>query len=92
MPAPEYSGKQWGKAREQALQRAGHRCQHIGPLGRCDATTTLVVHHRDGNASGPRAHRLSNLRVLCRAHHRALHRPELSPAAGEHRVWPPRSG
>jgi 5-methylcytosine-specific restriction endonuclease McrA len=52
----------------------------------------LIVHHIDGNAAGASAHRLSNLEVVCRRCHIAHHRPELSPAALEARVWPPVRG
>ena len=54
--------------RDQALERAAHRCEYHGPDGkRCDARAALEIDHRypfaRGGTSSP-----ANLRVLCRAH------------------------
>jgi hypothetical protein len=50
----------WRRARAIALARVRPRCE------RCGSTAQLVVHHIDGNATGPRAHRLSNLQGMPR--------------------------
>jgi hypothetical protein len=78
-----YSKRAWQDARNLALARARHRCQHQ----RCGATTNLVVHHRDGlGPSGPRATDPANLVVVCRRHHLDEHRAEHD--RGD-RIWPP---
>lgn len=71
---------EWRAIRKGALERAGRRCEELIPnptLGgismmRCTATRRLTVHHktyaRFGGMELP-----SDLQVLCKEHHDALH-------------------
>ncbi len=55
--------------RREALARAGHRCEASG----CSRTRFLEVHHIKPRAAGG-DNDLANLRVLCSACHRFVHR------------------
>ena len=55
--------------RQEALVRAGHRCEAPG----CGWTRFLEVHHRKPRAAGG-GNELGNLQVLCSACHRVAHR------------------
>jgi hypothetical protein len=58
--------------RRAVLARDRHRCTVPG----CTHATFVDVHHVQPRSEGGR-HEASNLRVLCSAHHRAVHRGEL---------------
>lgn len=58
----------WRKARQIALDRAGHRCEKCGRTeaqARADGTW-LEVHHRDGAGVRAQVHDQAQLQVLCR--------------------------
>lgn len=56
-------GAAWRRARDAALDRAGHQC------ARCGKRETLLVHHIDQQPELDDANRATNLEVLCRACH-----------------------
>lgn len=74
-----YSHDYMHSARWYALRNArliidGHRCTHRINLRRCDAMTTLQVHHtsyafKSASGIGGFLAELSSLRTLCDAHH-----------------------
>ena len=67
MPSdPFYTSAAWKTARAAALDRVGHRCQHLG----CGARASVVDHVTSRRAGGaPFAEH--NLRPLCWMHHSA---------------------
>jgi 5-methylcytosine-specific restriction endonuclease McrA len=75
MQSPE-----WKAIRKAALARAGHRCEELIPnplpggisMLRCPATRRLTVHHRSYARFGGRE-LPSDLQVLCKEHHDAIH-------------------
>ena len=80
--------RSWQVVRRKALYRAGHRCEHVGVLGRCGEHRSLECHHKwygksfwhewdcaDADCDGRcgLSHGES-LQILCEAHHRREHR------------------
>lgn len=79
------SSPAWKAKRREALESAGHRCQYEdgywwdgramqGGRFRCPETTRLHVHHLTYARFGNEA--LSDLQVLCRAHHDLIERTQ----------------
>jgi len=67
-------GARWYALRTLRLIIDGHRCTHRINLRRCDATTTLQVHHTSYTFKGSPGvggflAELSSLRTLCDHHH-----------------------
>ena len=62
-------GATWMKIRAKVLNQYGHQCAALIDGRRCEARTTLEVHHRN---SDPSDNRFSNLVLLCHFHHRQL--------------------
>lgn len=69
-PARQANGWAWRERRMAALYRDGFRCTARTRDGvRCPTTTELEVHHVVPLAKGG-TDAMSNLRTLCKAHHR----------------------
>ena len=67
-------GARWYALRTVRLMIDGHRCTHRTNLRRCDAITTLQVHHtsytfKSAPGVGGFLAELSSLRTLCDHHH-----------------------
>ena len=67
-------GARWYALRNLRLVIDGHRCTHRINLRRCDAMTTLQVHHtsytfKSAPGVGGFLAELSSLRTLCDHHH-----------------------
>lgn len=67
-------GARWYALRNLRLLVDGHRCTHRINLRRCDAMTTLQVHHTHYGYKGATGLQgflleLASLRTLCDAHH-----------------------
>jgi len=61
--------------REEVLERDGYKCTE------CNASSRLVVHHKDGSGRGYKSETnndLDNLVTLCKACHLEIHRPEFN--------------
>ena len=75
----------WQRLRRRALDRDSWRCQQCGRVGGA-GSGRLEVHHcrsvRDGGTDD-----LSNLLVLCRGCHVAIHRPREPTGKAEWRSW-----
>ena len=65
-------GPRWEKARRDALEAAGWRCERCGIAG------ALEVHHVEPLAAGGDPYALDNLTVLCRRCHIDAHRRQVS--------------
>ena len=74
-------------AQRRALIARDNCCQYPG----CGATTTLIAHHVEPHPQGPT--NLANLVLVCRRHHRHIHRRHLHPHWTDGHwqwTWPPR--
>ena len=71
------SGPRWERARRAALDAVNWRCSECGHYGN-------EVHHIKPLSAGGLPYALGNLRVYCKAHHIAHHKPPLSP---EQAAW-----
>lgn len=83
-----WANHSWKKAKEEARERAGRRCEGVLDDGsRCGApsTATHQVHHRHGAQEGGRprtascAHHQAGLVFLCRSCHHLEHHPPQHP-------------
>jgi 5-methylcytosine-specific restriction endonuclease McrA len=64
------TGTEWREARQEALERDSHECQH------CSTTENLCVHHKIERLEfddPSEAHELSNLVTLCEKCHYEAH-------------------
>ena len=81
-----YQSKAWQWTRDEAIARAGYRCE----VERCGSFGIrggrLEVHHRIRLCDGGAPFDLANLRVLCRACHFKEHRQKYKPLAAEARA------
>jgi hypothetical protein len=79
----------WRKAREEALRRAGHRCEKCGRTEEQAraAGTWLEVHHPDGRGVRADHHDVEALQVLCRKPcHLDTLRKKTRPTLAEHQA------
>ena len=63
-------GRDWRKRKKELWDRAGERCEYVGATMRCIAEGDDPDHIN--KRSVLRDDRLSNLRLLCRRHHRLI--------------------
>jgi 5-methylcytosine-specific restriction endonuclease McrA len=73
--------KGWAKIRARILKRDGHACTWDTPSGRCMGPATDVDHIGD-----PNDHSDTNLRSLCRQHHRTRSSQQGGLAAAAKRI------
>ena len=70
--------RRWTKARRQAFDRDGWRCNQCGKAGRLEA------HHEPPLRDGADPYGVAGIRTLCRDCHIALHQPDnMTPGRAE---------